>query len=514
MLKWSLALLVLSLACGPATTTSSTSPPDSKSAESDEIPPEEDLELLRDYDAISLSDSEGVRVDLVPVRSRNEPDKKGLFLLRATGTDSEFDGLVVRVERSATANVQFFYAHMRGSPYLILDHDKRAQHWGFKGYDYSTKPITKLLPTDRSVDIDAVMRLRISQRGTPIRHIEPTSRKEMQNWQSQRFEEMKESLQNGCAGTDISIDWSGVSDEMFQKEGIAVSCSPIITAVNIMCMMHPRVAQKIRSQTSFVCAYQGTPNDVGEQRIEHDAKGRYVYVPGNTQRSVGELLFYLRGAMGELDTVLRVRGTNIIIRYEKENVRVYTGTSDAFYLAYSDINTRPQYLSLPSGATSASLTRLPDSAEWKLKCGQDPPAPVESIKGNERQRILASAKIQEEPLFKRAPYFLARDDRGTYYYVDYYLPTFGGGRYRVFVGRRGQMKLTELKGLVEDLEGTLFSTDSGDLRLVVNRTPQVGTWIRGKRKTQLTTVDVHRNRQLIFDELGVYYGEEKGFLCD
>ncbi len=90
----------------------------------------------------------------------------------------------------------------------------------------------------------------------------------------------------------------------------------------------------------------------------------------------------------------------------------------------------------------------------------------------------------------------------------------GGGRYRVFVGRKGELKLTKLVRLVEDSRGTLFSTDRGDLRLVVEGRTLTGVWINKKKTKSLCSVRLANSRKLIYDDLGVYYGETLGFACD
>jgi hypothetical protein len=135
--------------------------------------------------------------------------------------------------------------------------------------------------------------------------------------------------------------------------------------------------------------------------------------------------------------------------------------------------------------------------------------------GKERDAILAAAVFEAAPKWQREPYFLARDSRGTYYYVDRFKMQYGGKRYRVFTGRRGQLKLSKLKGVVDDSVGTVFSTDDGELRLVVERGDRKPTavWISGNKKSDLTSVSVYSNRSLIFDELGAYFGEDLGFIC-
>lgn len=144
------------------------------------------------------------------------------------------------------------------------------------------------------------------------------------------------------------------------------------------------------------------------------------------------------------------------------------------------------------------------SWEWQRCQKSDSPRPV---------CVLAKATYEKQPKWNRDPYFLARDSHGTYYYVDRYRQEFGGRHFRVFVGTRGMLKLSKLQGLVEDSEGTVFSTEKRKLRLIV-KPKASATWIRGKKRSELTAVDPQKNRKLIYDELGIYLGENLGHICD
>jgi len=70
----------------------------------------------------------------------------------------------------------------------------------------------------------------------------------------------------------------------------------------------------------------------------------------------------------------------------------------------------------------------------------------------------------------RVPHVFARDDAGVYYYVDRIAKVYGGKGFRVFVGKKGAMKQLALTDVASDSEGDVFSTKTGDLRLVRNHT--------------------------------------------
>jgi hypothetical protein len=111
-------------------------------------------------------------------------------------------------------------------------------------------------------------------------------------------------------------------------------------------------------------------------------------------------------------------------------------------------------------------------------------------------------------------HLLARDDSGVYYYVDRFAKTYGGKGYRVFVGKKGAMKQMPLTDVASDSAGDVFSTKTGDLRLVRNSdsNKETMTWVRGEKRTELVFLDVDLNSAVIYKDLGIY--TFLGTLCD
>jgi hypothetical protein len=106
---------------------------------------------------------------------------------------------------------------------------------------------------------------------------------------------------------------------------------------------------------------------------------------------------------------------------------------------------------------------------------------------------------------------------GIYYYVDKLSERHGGKAYRVFVGKRGAMKQVPLVDIAMDSAGQVFSTKTGDLRLVDSFQTQDGakkqsTWVKGSKKTELFILDLDVNSVVIFKELGIY--KLVGGICD
>jgi len=135
------------------------------------------------------------------------------------------------------------------------------------------------------------------------------------------------------------------------------------------------------------------------------------------------------------------------------------------------------------------------------------------VAGDEAKAILTKATFVTTQFTRRA-LWLARDDRGVYYYVDVLSKEYGGNGHRVFVGKKGAMKQIALTDVTIDTAGEVFSTKTGDLRLVRNTTDlskATVTWIRGEKRTELVHLDTYMNQPLIFRELGIY--KVAGAIC-
>jgi hypothetical protein len=124
--------------------------------------------------------------------------------------------------------------------------------------------------------------------------------------------------------------------------------------------------------------------------------------------------------------------------------------------------------------------------------------------------LLASATFKP-PRWKRRAYALARDESGTYYYVDRARDE-DVKDFRLWTGLRGQLKPLKMTNVVSDSEGDIFATRTGELRLVLDKNESY--WVKGKARTALKLLPLEDNVRLIYSELGVYAGEPLGTPCD
>ena len=155
-------------------------------------------------------------------------------------------------------------------------------------------------------------------------------------------------------------------------------------------------------------------------------------------------------------------------------------------------------------------------AEFVLTCDARKIA-FAPVSKEERQAVLQRARFFPHS-WKRHAYTLARDDEGTYYYVDRALDPPENFDFNLYRGTRGDMKPMALVNIVSDSEGDIFASKRGRLRLVMNqssgRRQRSWEWISGRKRTPLVHVPVERNTMLIYRDLGVYDGKRLGTPCD
>jgi hypothetical protein len=161
---------------------------------------------------------------------------------------------------------------------------------------------------------------------------------------------------------------------------------------------------------------------------------------------------------------------------------------------------------------SGSLLKKEDGS-WQRYCWGQDDAVLTQLAGDKAKAIVDKYQFMSTAM-TRKPRMLARDDAGVYYYIDEIRQQYGGKGYRVFIGKKGAMKQQPLTDVAIDNAGDVFSTKSGDIRLV--RTNNGDTtkilWVKGDKKEELIGLDTDANSPLIWKDLGIY--EFLGTLCD
>jgi len=162
----------------------------------------------------------------------------------------------------------------------------------------------------------------------------------------------------------------------------------------------------------------------------------------------------------------------------------------------------------PRVASQADVVAKAGGA-FELSCGKDE-VELKKLPDAEATRIVERAVFQKAR-WKRQAQFLARDDRGNYYFVDRLRDEHGGKGHRIFVGPKGALKELPMTNIVSDSVGEIYATRKGELRFVTSTSSAI--WVQGATKLELTIVPVEDNVVMIYGDLGVYEGT-LGTPCD
>ena len=160
---------------------------------------------------------------------------------------------------------------------------------------------------------------------------------------------------------------------------------------------------------------------------------------------------------------------------------------------------------------TASVSFEKSGNECEVECGTRR-VKLPRMPEDQATALLLGAKYVPNP-HQREPHALLRDDRGTYYFVDRGRAPGEEKNFRLYMGIKGAMVLQKMTNVVSDSAGEIFSTKSGDLRLLIDR-DKSSEWIQRKKRTPLRYLEVDENLHLIYAELSVYAGQRLGSPCD
>lgn len=439
----------------------------------------------------------------------SEDESKNWYLVRMKGGDEDISGHVFLAKWRFFAEGHAYMTNIKGRPRSLLYYPIRNQEtWEFIAQE--GKP-WQLAPDPSAAEIGEELFVRYyEQVDSGIQEkLAPSTREGRMQSQERMLDNTRAELKAACNLGSITIDWSTVKEGLTDEYHIARACSKDVQKIIDFCESYSNAIVGVETMSNVRCDFSRYASPQLSQLVIEGDELHYYLGPNASSKPVTGLTV-LRTHFGEMDQVLEGAKRRLINRYRKgEETEVYIELENRYYpIGRTPMSSHSTVLT--SGIRKAFLDDR--GKEWSLVCDAET-IPLARLVGEKRSEVLSNAVFEKEALWKREPYFLARDTHGVYYYVDHYRQEFGGRHFRVFVGKRGMLKLTKLKGLVEDSEGTVFSTQKGDLRLIVN--PKASAlWIRGNKRSELTAVDPYRNRKLIYDELGVYLGEKIGHICD
>ena len=342
-------------------------------------------------------------------------------------------------------------------------------------------------------------------------------------------------LARHCGKTPtLQIDWPTVSEQSLKTKDIGRYCGYALEALQRLCGKSAAVADFVRST---IARYRCRLGDSLAISLKGDTLVWTFATTGRSraQRVAGQQLQALKHEQLTLRQHLILSQTQVCV--DRNNARYFVlapDESDYPGLAYGRRGTlqrvrsprligrgwffdprqyNPRHHPRLRGYNLRYYSYLSvkkDKQRCQLVCGTRETELLLAPETDKR-KLLLGAKYAEAKE-GREPYALARDQRGTYYYVDRGTAKDRRRDFRLFIGPLGRLRPSKMKDIVSDSEGEIFSSRRGRLRLVVGK--QRATWIRGKRHRQLLWVPVEDNYRLIYNTLGVYLGQQLGTPCD
>jgi len=226
--------------------------------------------------------------------------------------------------------------------------------------------------------------------------------------------------------------------------------------------------------------------------VIHDGKGHYLVFtsqePGR-EKSEQRAVFY-----GDGTTFYRVFVKGFRSDNDASSTRAQWNILDERFGPLLELST----LTLRNQVYTMTCRERTGTTELK------PLAPADA------RALLEKATFKTYRMDRRA-YAVGRDGT-TYYYVDVAIPE-NSTDFRVYVGKRGAMKLLKITDQAVDSKGVVFSSKVGTLRITT--LPLALRWaVTPKKQVELSTLPIESNLELIYSELGVYAGKKFGVPCD
>lgn len=511
---------------------------------SEQRPPESAVQAVTPMPEVastrSLSGPDGLRIEAVDFAD-------GTALLAVSGAESDLAGNVLRYKRLQEGKGLRYQTQWTGRDWnvLVRREDSYRQRVRWLAYlpglgETSLEYDEKASPT---VDAAAMYATHMSQ--TQSGALEALQRFDRKAEEARHNTDLTKAAQRTgeACGTSLSvaIEWSTISDEQLLKMSPSGYCDSALSGLRSACN-HPSgkaaVAKYVKSIRCLVdlpqeaeagvmslldgalnwqihfklanldsAAFEafksltpaGAPRSIGsaitrdKTTVCADAGNGHVVVMGPREQAHGGMAY---GAGETLYRVPQLRGLSggwfldPRHRNDKHNSN-FRGYDLRFY----------SYVEADSDDSAAPC---------KVQCGTRT-MELARVTGDAKHAVLDAAKYQDSP-HNRAPYALARDRGGVYYYVDHGATQATEKDFRIYRGKRGRLRKQPMRDVVSDSEGEIFATRNGKLRLLVGR--DNAEWVTRGGARKLKRLPLQENLGLIYNELGVYFGERLYTPCD
>lgn len=455
----------------------------------------------------------GLEVTIAYVESED-----GEALVEVSGVDNRIDDVVLLHEYVLQGTDAFSYrTTIDGNPFHTLWGELNGEPEEIEVYlpgEARSGSQTVELSEESSAEIDPERLARrhaaLVRDGT-IADLEAVDRDEVMGEEGERFDDRLADAFETCGGdVPAEIEFETITDDQLTSYSVASYCGAVGDGIEELCE-HPEGARRFRERVSAIrCEFGGEP------ALDLGSDGTLTWVTSIDATNLGDAAGDLARAEFDRDRVVLELEGGLWLSLDPgdEDEPVYfSEDGETFHehreRARSAVGTH-RYLFAREGRSTLSYE---DDGAWTVTCG-DREAEAREASPDQTRRVLEGAAF-EDPVWRREPFALVRDDRGRYFYVDRLSDDFGGRGYRVFSGLRGAAEITPLRDVVDDSEGTIFSTADGELRLIIDAGRSTGaTWIEEGEEWELTVLPVERNLELIYRDLGAYTGESFGTVCE
>jgi hypothetical protein len=477
------------------------------------------------------SGDEGVQAAIVFLRPRS--DAKAL--VQISGTNGVFDGKArlhrVSDEGSRTNYIgryrgrDFYTVQVRNGQYQLWT-PERNEAIALK-YDEAKS---------KALDAEAVFAAyRKQTQDGSLAALERFDREQRIKDAEKRLGESAAETNKACGGKlAVSVDWSSVSDELLGSLSIPSFCGAPLTVMRSLCesaagraelatvrKLDCRFAADLALERKGDVLAWSTANEGANQEelVRTQLEGPPPAADGppwGNGQTLGEKIALEK-------TTLCSDGKSHYVVVAPGGERLFYGDGKRFSavphesLLPGTMFFDPRHVNKTANPSFRGYDmRLYSSVEaqhgrCEARCGAKQMA-LNIVDAATARPLLTGASFGPSPR-QHVPHALFRDEHGNYYFVDRGFLPEAEKRFRLFRGPKGSLKELKMTNVISDSEGEIFSTRTGSLRLIIDKSKPT-VWIERGKSTSLREVPVGENLPLIYNELGVYEGERLGTPCD
>lgn len=477
---------------------------------------------------------EGLRVQAVDLAD-------GGALVVARGVESEATGRVVRCEREEDGSSLYYRTVFRGRRWNILvrrEVSAGAGSWTayLPGASQNGFELAYAEKASGEVDAQALYREHQSQaQSGQLAALQNFDRPAEERAEQAELDAAAARTAEDCgAPLQVQVAWNTVSDEQLKEKSVSGYCESVLSGLSNICRFESGRAFAKAQVKQVTCRLDGA----SELTLEDDTlRWAISFDTYNLQDRAREALWALKPEGGAETLGVRIAADQTSVCRDKDGKRaVLVGPAETPFggLAYGD-GARFYRIAVPSGLGEGWFfdprqrnekhnedfrgydLRLysyvkPDAEHGtcKLVCGTRE-TELTLLRGQEKADLLAHAVYEPSP-HGREPYAIARDKQANYYYVDRGATPETAKDFRLYRGRRGDLRQLAMRDVVSDSEGEVFESTGGKLRLYLGRAE--AEWVEQKKARTLLRLPLAENLGLIYNELGVYMGRRLGVPCD